>query len=107
MKVLRCRRVKENGYAMTGVQRVIAGHFKPLGRVIPRLLVQLQRADNQQCAARDAIEPGRAKAVLSMNRSRFRVRVRFWQKLEAFHEPVVSVVFGGFPWFSGGCVVNG
>jgi hypothetical protein len=22
-----------------------------------------------------------------MNRSRFRVRVRFWQKLEAFHEP--------------------
>jgi len=38
--------------------------------------------------------------AFSMNRSRFRVRVRFWQKLEAFHEPVVSVVFRGFPWFS-------
>ena len=32
-----------------------------------------------------------------MNRSRFRVRVRFWQKLEALHEALAHAFAGNVP----------
>jgi len=44
---LRRRRLKKNGDAMPGVQGMVASHFEALGRIVPRLLIQLQRTDNQ------------------------------------------------------------
>ena len=67
----------------------------------------LQRAIRRLADApevRSATLPGTATRDLTIDDPRFMVRVRFWQKLEAFHEPVtvqgpcaVLAKTGGFP----------